>query len=549
MTAPEPTSKRDHRTESILLVADSQYHELYGAPTFLQSAYADQHVEVALRPAQQRMYGDELFAYALEQGAATTDLVIHLGDALDVSCKSEWERFEQTMALSDGPWLMVPGNHDGFFTGNLSPGTGDSGLFVTDAYGNTGWCYRCSPRYEQCPLAREADPYVFGKDKFIRSYLLHLGVYPDSQVSEELPASGERTLAFESLPVRVAWSIDRDAPWRSFILQEVRLPSDCAPGELCDPVVLYLVDTNQPEKRPKFPFRPVGLEGALGRDQVEILRRWSGQVAESTGAFLIAGHHPLDAVEAARRDLEVILRGSETPFYISAHTHAGYWKIHEYADDDSIVELNVGSILDWPVEYRTFRVEKRDGVPGRIESDRITLKARSDPSAQSNQTNLVCEGTWKFADDDPLDVSKQQPDLGLGDYSWIVGEQAQIQRARETLRSALRTELMQLQHEHEKVTSQADDIGAIVAEARRLAEGEPLDNMTRVAPQTLLRRIQAEDDWRTTPTNVRRYRVCQALWASEADWDRQVESSWRKGKPKQGTLDPNLRECTARACV
>jgi len=539
---PEPTSQRDHRTANVLLVADNQYHELYGAPTFLQSAHADRTVEVALRPAQQRLYGDELFAWVLARGAPAAELIVHLGDAMDVSCLSEWQRFERTMALAGKPWLMVPGNHDGFFTGNLSPAVGDTSVLFADAYGNTGWCLRCSDGYPQCVDDPAADPRVVDKNAFIRRYLRHLGIDLAAATG-----SGEQSLALGSLPVRVAWKIDREAPWRSFVIQQVHLPSDCAEPANCDPVVLFLIDTNQPQKRPKFPFRPLGLAGAVGDDQVEILRRWASAVAGTTGAFALAGHHPLDTVKAGKDALEALLEASETPLYISAHTHADYWKVHGRGDE-AIAELNVGSVLDWPPEWRPPRIERPAGDPPPFESERFALGPVLENEPAPGRASVVCDGDWRIHPDDPISVSNQQPDLRLDQYAGIIGTGNQVERARETMRSALRAELLQLRHEHLQLASHADDIAAIEAQIARLAPTEPLDNMTRVAPQSLLRRLRDEEDWRTTPDALRRYRVCQALWAAEADHERQSESIFKRMKDRKGQIDPRIEVCVLPDC-
>jgi hypothetical protein len=44
--------------------------------------------------------------------------VVHLGDAADVSCPEELDRFLAIMGRSGKTWFYTPGNHDGYFTGN-----------------------------------------------------------------------------------------------------------------------------------------------------------------------------------------------------------------------------------------------------------------------------------------------------------------------------------------------------------------------------------------------------------------------------------------------
>jgi hypothetical protein len=42
--------------------------------------------------------------------------------------------------------------------------------------------------------------------------------------------------------------------------------------------------------------------------------------------------------------------------YISAHTHSGFWKQHDIGNGRHLLELNVSSLADWPVAFRTLQV-------------------------------------------------------------------------------------------------------------------------------------------------------------------------------------------------
>ena len=100
----------------VLLVADSHVHHLYGEPYWLRSELTEKLVPVAVRPVQLDLFGHDLLRWTLQHRASRIP-TIHLGDALDVSCARELDRFLQTMALTGQPWVLAPGNHDGYFSG------------------------------------------------------------------------------------------------------------------------------------------------------------------------------------------------------------------------------------------------------------------------------------------------------------------------------------------------------------------------------------------------------------------------------------------------
>jgi hypothetical protein len=51
---------------------------------------------------------------------ADAKLVVHLGDAANVSCTNEFHRFAKVMLEQRLPWVMAPGNHDSLMMGNFS---------------------------------------------------------------------------------------------------------------------------------------------------------------------------------------------------------------------------------------------------------------------------------------------------------------------------------------------------------------------------------------------------------------------------------------------
>src|SRR5262249_41486374 len=61
--------------------------------------------------------------------------------------------------------------------------------------------------------------------------------------------------------------------------------------------------------------------------------------------------------------------------YLSAHTHQGWWRVHRLPHDRALLELNVGSLADWPIAYRLLTF---DYLPS---ERRLRIVARLQPTA------------------------------------------------------------------------------------------------------------------------------------------------------------------------
>src|SRR6266567_3569039 len=109
----------------VFALGDSQLRWLYGRRTFAQSPFADRYegIEVAIRPAALDDGSDLLLAAFLAEHRHfyPRATLVYTGDAADLSCTWEYDRFYATLAeAAELPVLMVTSNHDGFYAGNFT---------------------------------------------------------------------------------------------------------------------------------------------------------------------------------------------------------------------------------------------------------------------------------------------------------------------------------------------------------------------------------------------------------------------------------------------
>jgi len=348
----------------VWLVADNQIHNLYGEPIpLLRTGLADQLVEWAIRSVQLDFYGEYLLRWFLEKKASADPVhpVIHLGDASDISCTGEFERFLEIIRLAKGGWVMAPGNHDGFFYGNEQQ----------DTEGGSDWSDACKNAGE--PMT---------KAKFIRLYLKVLNDQYGQEgrplwTGSSIPSRGE--WRFDSgksagkgshFLSAVAWNIDEARPWRSFLVQELDLSAADEPVK----VKAVILDTAQYRWKPRlFPlFLNAGWTGGLRDDQVDVVRSWIDQpgVLEpgKQCLWVLIGHHRFQELgSSSQKAVDDLRKRSVALLYVSAHDHQGKFVVNgkDY-EEGNWLELNIGSILDWPAEARRFGLirAKVEGAKG-----------------------------------------------------------------------------------------------------------------------------------------------------------------------------------------
>jgi hypothetical protein len=359
----EPPSS--YLSRRVILVGDNQLHNLYNEPvTLFRTGLADKIVQSAIRPVQLDFYGQDFLKWLLENTRG--EPIVHLGDACDFSCTGEFERFSDIMQRAKGGWVMAPGNHDGFFYGNdhRDVEKGD-------------WPVACRNAGE--PMT---------KDCFVRLYLGALVLQGGSEYQELARNLGLEHLAHGNLKQATAaivskklmqgnwrhkaggrpflhslsWKIDEGDPWRSFVVQEV----DFSLGESTS-VRAILLDTAQYEEKPILvPLsRNAGVTGEILGDQLDIVKSWILSDQNRERIWVLIGHHPFDSLNLkSQKALDDLRKRTGALVYVSAHTHAGQFLVHNGDQEkDKWLELNVGSILDWSLEFRTLQIEraKEDG--------------------------------------------------------------------------------------------------------------------------------------------------------------------------------------------
>lgn len=384
----------------VTLIADTQEHESRGAPDADLGRTSDAYVRVTLRPAQQTLFAKEVLKSVLANQSDPRNL-IHLGDALDLSCRSEWQRFVAVMSTTQRPWVLAPGNHDGFAFGNKLP----VDMEFSRKIGNLsrgGWDSLCDKgRY--WPKVGQS----FDKNEFIREYLGSLA----SRFSEFATIDRSRPAALECFERSkylkcVAWRIDVGQPWSSYLVQLVAIES--ADGT---PAYMFLLDTSNYAKEPKWAGKSASLldvQFASVRAMREKLRMTKSEVVT------FSGHHPLVDWDLASKRLlaEQVEEGGAFPFYVSAHTHHGWWMQQKINKTSTVVtELNVGSLTDAPVHYRTLSLSSSGPELAVTSARRIV-----DPAEQS------CRDVVLPARKSPNSIEFQQPPpkwlafLGYGSY-------------------------------------------------------------------------------------------------------------------------------------
>ena len=122
-----------------------------------------------------------------------------------------------------------------------------------------------------------------------------------------------------------------------------------------------LLDTTQYQEPPTLIPSPLhsrsnaGLRGELLDEQLKILEDWLKLGRNSKQITVLMGHHPyINLNKNARNAIDHFREKERVILYVSAHTHAGQY-IVQGSDRDTWLELNIGSILDWPAEFRTMQ--------------------------------------------------------------------------------------------------------------------------------------------------------------------------------------------------
>lgn len=379
--------------QNFIIVADSQFHNIFTDPNLVTHLGPDKVVPVSIRPPQLYLFAPDVLEYCLQtQGRGR--YVIHLGDALNIACRSEWDMFSEVMQrnVENGVikgWVMAPGNHDFFYFGNTPKGKYDE-----------AWCSACgiSGKGEN----RKPIQFKVEKDDFVELYIKALlkqaNIQGDFGFKEEdffylcgsekiikqRPSGDKLWISSknkDSFIKKISWYIDHENSWRSFIVQEIKLENN---------IHALVIDTCNYDKKPKLKsaWRNLGepscredqlspaFNGCLGTDkpkdgfcQLKVIDEIFKE--NNKVKYFVVGHHPhtLDGyINAMCRDakesFEKIFTSEPDKHrflgYISGHTHLKTnQKPVERGENGEWYELNIGSLTDWNMQYVLYPYENK----------------------------------------------------------------------------------------------------------------------------------------------------------------------------------------------
>jgi hypothetical protein len=383
-------------TREFVLVADNQDNHLFGTSFFLRTKVADSLASTAIRPVQLDMYGQDMLAWTIRHHCPNDKYClpfIHLGDAANMSCAGEIQRFFGIMNEASAGWVMAPGNHDGYFDGNIHPSKQAVDVFGIN---QTTWDKACTHSGAAMNKAQFVSAYVGEKAKTIPGLAQAVGL----TASQNSAQGSFRDPSRKAFPEAVIWRVDDAHPQRSFVVQRIELT---LPGQTDHRAIGILIDTNQYENEPKnvpnFGIYNAGLTGDIQEDQIQAIRELLGDVDRAGRTLVLFAHHPFkDLTTRGQQFINELRQKDGLLTYVSAHTHAGTYFVNPGSEDEGEpwLELNVGSILDYPPEYRTFHLGCFDEACEKV-SMRSQLYRLGELwfTGEEALDKPVCDPTWE----------------------------------------------------------------------------------------------------------------------------------------------------------
>ncbi|MGH8656775.1 MAG: metallophosphoesterase [Gammaproteobacteria bacterium] len=470
--------------------------------------------------------------------------IIHMGDAIDVSCRTEWDRFARLMQTSNVEWVMVPGNHDGYFEGIICPEEEHVGRdWAADRktdnsyYGNLSWDLRCNAEDDQRTLVgKNLNPDQrsklryknLRKQQFIDAYRKAVGLQINGcgnlkEANDEVAGtkSGHTKL------IRCAvWKLTPETPWKSFLLQVVDISGeqpDCNLTNRCAKTWGVLLDTSQFLEYPKLSrSRNAGQRGEFLKNQVEAAEQLIAAIKtdSSESRFVLIGHHPIRELEPAKMLLKRLIDAGAEPFYVSAHTHEGYWENHTVGRTD-ILELNVGSLLDAPVHFRDFQLLEASGQY--VVSSKPYLFSTKLPKGNTTPFDLTCAEDWLSHYRERRSSKDERVRLNEYTTGKIWGHLLAPKEAQwEDQIQNLKAELLEYKELHSRCSRGISEYDELIKEIERLYRYNPRygTDSGRFEYQYQLRRLREFEDQRTNGVECASlYKACLAVEAANHDPD------------------------------
>ena len=366
-------------SDRVVFLADNQLHNLYTTGVKGRSGKWGRYIPTAIRPVQLDLFGEHLVEYVINK--ADDEFIIHLGDACDLATTGEFTNFVEVMRQADNGWMMAPGNHDFFFYGfghtmmdRWQQGAVNSGVPMTK---------NLFVRFYLAALIQQSHPSADSLAAYINKSLkqklsdeerasLQYGKLVerlnDVSLEGHWQMSVEEFHQTEGSMVGVRWKIDDQKPWRSYLIQQAELTIKESPYH----VRAIILDTCQYKRAPGVvPIlrKNAGLTGYMLEDQMAAVEEWLDAEDASKVVWVLAGHHPFQALPKMHKDVRNKIKEWDRDYriflYLSGHTHRGgqYFIQNDLKKDDPdtpndtyLPEINLGSILDWPQEYRTLQL-------------------------------------------------------------------------------------------------------------------------------------------------------------------------------------------------
>jgi hypothetical protein len=368
------------RSRIALLCADCQFNNNYCMPLPERNLSAEAIAGTAIRPPQLDLFAPDVLEWILQEGSPGKDVILHLGDATNVATTGEFARFVKTMEKADVPWFMAPGNHDMYYFGVYEA---NNPKLLADANYESGEPMDKAKfiRYYLSAILRQDEPGCVQLADALE--IERQPELPLADVAKKIPDAFEwRAPLDDSAPMlrRIHWSIDKEEPQRSFIIQSINLGGT---NETAGSVRVYLLDSCQYQRSPEmvpnawgtFPL-PLncGLTGEMLPDQLRKVRQWLEEKRKHQGTVFMC-HHPFDNLAPrSRSNLGWLQLDSKIALLVTAHTHAGFFKHHDLGAEEGRLELNIGSTTDWPMEWRMLQgFANMDEKRNYIRTPRMTL--------------------------------------------------------------------------------------------------------------------------------------------------------------------------------
>lgn len=437
-------------TKPIILMGDSQEHERHGTFTLVAGSWVDSLSKVAARSPQMDLYTK----YSMEDVIKTHtqlrnpnplqdgEFAIHLGDFLDISCESEWNRFIKITKpyIESGKMVLGVGNHDGFYIGNYAFDDMRSHSYV----GGKSWRDRCSAG--AWSNYRDADQNIMHKGKLVKDLIDQLKSisktqpkYQDDNSPQYLSSltdsnyCPQKAMRRGKLKVSDSWTVYFQYPlklkescqdqnksidlstdgeyWRSYFVSVVSLPKT---DDSAADVKMIIMDPSQANSVSESFFTtllstmfnfPEIIKGHVQPDQrvlIESLLNEPCDVSASQCLKILAGHHPLkDYGYSTKNWVKKLIFGSKDikqqgnsqtlNLYVSAHTHDGYIE-----KTDGINELNIGALIENNPHYRTFWISQDSGTNHYIANTHLN-------SLIGESKSRCSPIKWSFLNDFPED--------------------------------------------------------------------------------------------------------------------------------------------------